>query len=132
MNWRLHLRTTLQNYAPLIALVPATSMYASGQLQGSPKNKPFLVIHTGLTEVVFNSGGAPDVLSNPAFIWAHDEPGSYDLIDEILIQVRRALVGQVVAPSGIACTWLGDSTELSNPDYGTLTRNGNYRLLGRA
>ena len=131
MNWRMWLRTTLQNFNDLTALIPAGSIYASGQLVGSPKLKPFIVMHTGSTDVVFNDGGAPDVVSNNAVIWVHDEPGSYDLIDEALTQVRRALIGQVAAPSGIACQWVGDSGELSNPDYGTLTRNGNYRLLGR-
>lgn len=131
MNWRLWMRTELINFAPLTALIPAVDMHAAGSLQGTPATKPFLTIHCGIEDVVFNDGDKPDVTTREGIVWIHDNPGSYDLIDEALVQVRAALVKQVAGSGGIACQWVGDSDELSNPDYRTITRNANFRLHGR-
>ena len=131
MNWRLWARTELQNHGGLTALVPAAQMHAAGSLQGAPAAKPFIVISIGVEDVVFNNGDAPEVTTREGVIWVHDHPGSYDLIDEALVQVRAALVKQVTGTGGIACQWVGDSDELSNPDYRTICRNANFRLHGR-
>lgn len=131
MNWRTWAKTKLADHSPLTDKIPAASHFGAGSLQGAPKDKPFLVILIGATNVDLNDGGAPLATSQEAVIWVHDEPGSYDLIDECLPLVREALIGQVAEDTGIACVWQGDSGELADDSYGTIVRNSNYRLVGR-
>lgn len=130
MNWRAWLYEVLTTDATVAALVPPQRVHAAGSLEAREEVKPFIVIRLGFNASELNDGDEPHVTAQDAAIWVHDEPGSYKLIDAILWAVRNALVGQV--PSAIACTWQGDSGELSDPDQGTIVRNSTYRLFGSA
>lgn len=133
MNWRTWLKTKLDAAIPITSVVPTRLIFGAGSLSASPaqNDRPFIVIRTGLEDPELNDGDAPAVTSQFASVWVHDNPGSYDQIDALLLLVRQALVGQVPDNTGIACVWQGDSVELADDTYGTIVRNGNYRLLGK-
>lgn len=129
MNWRAWLYSTLAANGAVTALVPAQRIHAAGSLEAREEVKPFIVIRLGFNAAELNEADKPEVTAQDSAIWVHDEPGSYKRIDAVLIAVRAALVGQV--QTAIACSWQGDSGELSDPDQGTIVRNSTYRLLGR-
>lgn len=131
MNWRAWLKERLDEDGALTSVIPANRIHGAGSLTGSPGKRPFALIHLGEELPVFNEGGVPEVTSNEAVIWIHDDPGSYDQIDEILVLVIAQLTGQVSEETGIACVWQGNSGELSDEAYGTITRNSSFRLVGR-
>lgn len=130
MNWRAWLYETLTADIGVTTIVPTQRINAAGSLEARQEARPFIVIRLGLEVAELNDGDAPEVTSQDATIWVHDDPGSYKRIDAILGAVRGALIGQV--NSAIACVWQGDSGELADPDQGTIVRNSSYRLLGRA
>ena len=71
-------------------------------------------------------------LSTVAEIWAYDDAGSYDRIDEILAEVRAQLVGQVSELGKTCCEWSGDSGELFADQMKAITRNSTFLLIGAA
>jgi hypothetical protein len=129
MNWRSWLYNELTTDAAVIAIVPAPRILAAGSLEVRQEDRPFIVVRLGPDVTELSDGGAPEITSQEATIWVHDEPGSYKRIDTILAAVRKSLVGQVV--TAIACIWQGDSGELADPTQGTIVRNSSYRLVGR-
>lgn len=134
MNWRKWLYEQLVSASAVTTLVPVPSIMAAGSLEGSPKNRPFILIRVGDEIPEMRDGGIPVASSRSAAIWVYDEPGSYDLIDDILAAVRRTLTGPLPSfsgyPSGITAEWSGDSIELADDMLSAITRNGTYRLVG--
>jgi hypothetical protein len=63
-------------------------------------------------------------------VWVYDEPGSYDRIEELLEEIRVELEGQISVPGAIACSWQGDSVELSDDQMKAIVKNSTYRLVG--
>lgn len=131
MIWRTWLKTKLDAGAPYSGPILTTSIYGAGSLTGTPKKKPFIMIRVGSDVPVFNEGGIPEIVSKEGVVWVHDEPGSYDTIDQVLSEVIAQLAGQVSEVGGIACVWQGSSPELADDAYGTITRNCSFRLVGK-
>jgi hypothetical protein len=133
MDWRTWLWTQL-NVPEITALFPG-GLHAAGSLKGAPDKKPFMVISLGneLPQMkdTLTDGTEEYVTFQEATIRVHDEPGSYLLIGTLLATVRSTLVGPVAAESAVACTWQGNSPELSDEFYRTITRTSSYRLVGR-
>lgn len=127
MNWRQYLKGKMDG----IAVANGFAVHAAGSLTGSPKVRPFIVINVGQDVPELNDGDAPAWSKRSASIWVHDDPGSYDRIDDIIVAIRTALVGQVAQPGAIAITWDGDSDQLADDMMGTIVRNTNYQLVGR-
>jgi hypothetical protein len=98
-------------------------------LDGAPDERPFIVIRLAqdVPEIHSSEGGQ----STNCLIWVYDEPGSYLGIDTLLKQVRTAIIGPVAQSNGIDAIWLGDSQDLADDEWGVITRNGTYRLVGR-
>lgn len=129
MDWREWLNEQLND--PAVSSLVGGRIFAAGSLKGAPKDKPFVTFRLGQTISELNDDGKPHVFRHEAIVFIHDVPGSYRRIDNLLNVVRSILVGQVSAESAIACTWQGDSGELSDEFYGTITRNASFRLIGR-
>lgn len=127
MNWRQWIYTTLSAAGPVTAIVPSVRIISSGALTGRPNATPFLVVRVMPLTRELAEGVAH---SQNAEIWAHDQPGSYARIDNVLAAVRAALVGQVALPGAVACRWQGDSGDLADDGLGTISRNSAFRCIG--
>lgn len=113
---------------------PEMIMTASAAgLPGSPTQeptKPFMLIRSGAIE---NRMGVAQ--SQRFFAYVHDEPGSYIGIEEILNEVKAALLANLPATIGstrvTAVEWEGDGDDLYDDTFGTITRYAQFRLTGR-
>jgi hypothetical protein len=112
----------------LDALAPDWSTHSGGSLDETPANKPFAIVRIGQD---FNSA-APGRFTEVT-VWLHDDPGSYLNIDSGLEAIRAALHDARPPLShgsdGIVCEHLGDSSDLSDDGYKTITRYGTYQLV---
>lgn len=67
-------------------------------------------------------------------VWAHDEIGDFDRIDQILTRIRSVLSGLVAVQGSspgntlIQCDWTGDSQDLRDDGYNTITRHSDWRI----
>lgn len=127
MDWRswAYARLTEEDN-PLLALVPAASIYGAGGLTGSPANKPFIIPKFG-TRVRRNPEGP---YTETLEVWIHDEPGDYLRIDAILGVVKDRLHGQVALPGAVQCRWEGNSGDLADDGYGTIVKTTSFTLVG--
>lgn len=130
MEWRKWLYETVKAIPGVNDLAPG-GVHAAGSLKGTPDEKPFIVLRMGVQQSALNDSDAPLVTNQEAIVYVHDQAGTYTRIDNILSIVRTTLVGQVSEETAVACTWQGDSGELSDEFYRTITRNGSFRLIGR-
>lgn len=136
MEWRSWAMTRLKGYAPLTAgippLLPATSMFGSGSMNGAPAARPFLYVAYGADTPELRDDGKPVANSQVMTVYVHDEPGDYTRIDQILVLVKTALEGQVVdGINGIFAIWQGASPDLADDRFQTIVRNAEFRLVGR-
>jgi hypothetical protein len=123
MNYRIWCYERLTTDVQLASVVPPTSVFGAGAVGAVPSAKPFIVLRFGPRTASIGSIGNLTV-------WAHDEPGDYELIDEILGHARRLLDGAVPGvPGMITSEWTSDSTDLADDGYGTITKNSSYRLI---
>lgn len=124
MNWREWVYQTLLNDEELMDLVPVGSVFGAGAVGTRPESKPFVVIRMGPTQ--YNSFWSAANVQ----IWVHDEPGDYGRIDQIIDRCKSVLNRKTVDRlGGIVSEWTGDSTDLADDGYGTITRNTSYRLV---
>jgi len=124
MNWREWVHDAL--VTGLASEVSADSVYGAGSLRQAPDSKPFVVLRFDPEFPQAVEGYFRDLA-----VWVHDKPGSYVRIDRILELVRSTLVGQVSQPGAVGIVWQGDGFDADDDLYGTITRNGNYRAVGR-
>jgi len=128
MDWRGWAYDALTFSTAITDVIPVESIYGSGAVEAVPDVKPFMVIRLELQTPELNHADAPEITSQFMSLWVHDEPGSYVRITEVLAVARGILVGAVVG--ALACAWQGDSGDLADDTYKTITRNSSYRLLG--
>lgn len=124
MNWREWIYSRLVNDQDLTRIVPIPSIYGAGSIGDRPEGKPFIVIRMSPTQVNRFSS------VHNVTLWVHDEAGDYALIDQV-IDLCKAALNRVLPkqPGGIVVEWTGDSTDLADDGYGTITRNSSYRLI---
>ncbi len=129
MDWRSWVYRELTSDPALLPPLLA-GIYGAGSLNAPPKVKPFLVIKfDGDTH-----GAIRAVEVTRLTLWAHDDPGDYLRIGDVLSAAKLALCGdgeRVAVPGAIACVWRGNSGDLSDPDYGTIVRNSSYDLVAK-
>lgn len=126
MNWPEWVFNELTTDAPFIAKIPIGRIKSPGSLEGKLPC-PFAVIRFG-TELprIGNATG------HELTVWIHDDPGSYDLINECLTLAKTALVAGPIAVAGaMSCAWEGNSADLADDSYGTLTKYASFQLVGR-
>jgi hypothetical protein len=120
--------------AAVTDLVSETSIYGGGSITGPPAEKPFIVIRVD-NEFREMPGHSRIMVT----VWAHDEPGNYVRIGQVLKAVRNALCGngqtagavlsQAASPNGIV-QWMSDGPDQSDFDFGTLMKSSQYQLVG--
>lgn len=127
MDSRTWLYERLTTDAALTAIVPAASVHGAGSLLVPPDRKPFLIVN--LAPLL--RGPFPGVRWQDCTVWAHDEPGSYLRIDNILDQVERVLSPSVSSGDYVQTVFQGRSQDLTDDALGTITRNVALRLAIR-
>jgi len=128
MDWRTFVYARLLAEAGVTDLVPAARIYGAGAMTGHPGAVPFLVLRFGPDE----SRAGRAAREGECAVWAHDDPGSYLRIDEVLAAVRVALDAPVSEAGAVAVEWQGMSGDLSDDQLDTITRNASYRLTERS
>lgn len=127
MDWRSWAYGRLTEVGnPLLALLSAGDVHGGGSLEFVPKNKPFLVLRFGPKLRAHADGPYTSSLT----VWIHDQPGSYKRIEDILPIVKARLDGPVSAEGATLCEWTGDSGDLADDGYKTITRNSSFNLVG--
>ena len=64
-------------------------------------------------------------------VWAHDNRGTYLVIDEILQRVKEVLVAKPPSGDFYQVEWLDDSNDLYDDAASTLTRFSRYVMILR-
>lgn len=125
MDWRTWAYAKLTANAGVGALVQDADVHGSGSLEGSPA-RPFIMLRFGPTVRGAYAGTSQTELQ----VWVHDEPGDYLRIQAILQAVRAALEGVVASAGAHVARWQGESQDLADDGYGTITRWASYNLVG--
>lgn len=138
MTLRSHVFAALSNDSVLTGLqITSASLFTTHDVD-TPQARPFVVLRWQNTVPGLGDDDTRWVNTRRLQVWAHDDPGDYDRIDQILQRVRvvlKQLVGVNTGESGswIAETnWEGDSDDLSDEAVGTITRNSSYSFTGSA
>lgn len=132
MDWGTWLKSTLDGSADVTDDVPTEFIFGAGAIEKVPAHFPFIEIKVGSA----NRGPFPGAVERVSTIWVHDEPGDYSLIDAVIENVKTALSGVqreagTGEESGVCCRWIGDSQELADDGYHTITRNTSFQLNGK-
>lgn len=127
MDWRRWAYDRLVASAAVTSEVPIDRIFGSGAISGRPK-APFIQLRVGGDRGV----RAVPATDTEVLVYAHDDPGSYLRVDRILSAAREALTADVTEDTGISAEWQGDSPDLADDGYDTITRNSSYRLLERS
>lgn len=99
------------------------SVFAAGSLgEEPPKIRPFVVIRLLPRRTGLNGGGKPIAHLQACEVWIHDTPGSYERIDSSLDALRTIATDHV--------RWEGDSQDLSDQSWQTITKNSTFTLVG--
>lgn len=100
----------------------------------TPKARPFMILRWGVNLPGASSNGTT---VRTLTVHVHDEPADYSIIDNIIKRVKTVL-GNAVAMQEAGGGWLtqadwtGDSEDLADDGYGTITRNTSFRVVGSA
>jgi hypothetical protein len=111
--------------------LPAEQVWASNALD-TPMAWPFIIHRWDSVTPAFKLIGTEQVI-----IWVHDKPGSYDRINTILEWVKQELTDMVHVPGSdgriLTCVeWTGDSGDLYDDGWDTITRNASFTVVSRA
>lgn len=136
MDWRTWIYDRLRLDASILADVPATDIYGAGSLIKPPARRPFIVIRFNAESPEVQDADAPMVTSQRGTIWVHDTPGDYLRIDRILRNTRTLIAGNVTGMKGnggggIMAIWEGVSGDFADDVFGTITKYGEFRLVGK-
>ena len=123
MNLRTLIHTRLTSDAPLVAMVG--DRIAQGSSVNDPPTRPFL-IHR-----LLNSAAEGGKLGESRYLqfWAHDEPGDYQKIDDILARVKLVMIGTTSFQELLEITWIEDSQDFRDNDFGTICRYSRYQAV---
>ena len=109
----------------------------SGQSWGAhaldtPQEFPFIVTRWEDKTPAFGLIGPQNLT-----IWVHDEPGDYTRINVLLEWIKATLTAMihVSGSDGSIVTqvdWTGDSPDLFDDGWNTITRNATFRIISRA
>lgn len=127
MEWRTWAHARLAASTAVTSEVPVERIFGAGAIQGRPE-APFIQLRLNPVAPV----RAVPARSTELLVYAHDDPGSYLRVDRILKAAREALEADVTDATGIAAEWQGDSPDLADDGYDTITRNSSFRLLDRS
>lgn len=114
--------------------ITAGTIFGSNATDDPPRTSPFLFIRWAERTPRWGMSGQPGKARME--LWAHDHGGSYNRIDAILWRCKEILDAaiQVDGSDGWVLTqanWRGESPELVDDGYKTLTRNHGYEVASR-
>lgn len=127
MNWHSWVYDLLRNDTRITDLVPADRVHLRGHLSSSPEGEPFIV--AGFAPTL--PGPFPGSQNLRLQVWAHERGSSYVRIDPILQAARDVLRDATAQDQFISAVWEGDSEELVDDAFNTLTRNATFRLAAK-
>jgi hypothetical protein len=92
-----------------------------------PETKPFAVIRWdfGQSGIVHRGIGSTKAFS----IWAHDIPGDYVRIDQILDRAQQILEALLNEDDFLECRRLDTSPDLEDPEMGTILRYSRFGVV---
>lgn len=93
-------------------------------LEHVPEIKPFLVYRFGARTSPLRGDDTVAIWSQAIQVFAHDVPGDYVQIEEILRVVHTLLIPS----TNPTVTWLEDSEDLRDDDFGTILKWSRYQL----
>lgn len=105
-------------------LAPSDVIF-SGNAIDSPESKPFVVLRWEERTRTFDGIGAR-ILT----IWAHDLSGDYTRVDSILKRIRDLFYAVEHLGPVSQIFWDGDSGDLYDTGFETITRNSGFRVIG--
>lgn len=106
----------------LVALV-GDRIHAASSLKNVPTT-PFITFRMHHTLEVQGRIGKRQHVT----IWAHDEPGDYMRIDDMIAAIDAAM--EAILPTGTLreVRWIEGSPDLQDDDMGTITRNTRFEM----
>jgi hypothetical protein len=126
MAARAALQELLEGDGPLAleAVYPTNSV-------DTPEEEWFAVVRWDLTTAAFKTTG-----TDRASIWLHDKQKDYGRINDGLNRLRELLTEAVHRQGGdgwslTVAEWNGESPDLFDPGYGTLTRYADFTVVSR-
>ncbi len=134
MDWRTWVFDRLRTDPTILADLPngEDDIYGSGSLLGAPASRPFILVTFGTELVELEDADAPAATSQRVTVYVHDDTGDYLRITRILGNVRRRLAGSTgMVGGGIVAIWEGDSADLGDDLFKTISRYGEYRFVGK-
>ncbi len=98
----------------------------------SPKSSQFVIARFEEKEQAF-----ADIGTRKLTVWFHDRQKTYDVIDSMLGLVKGAMVNAVHVPGSDGFTltqvdWRGDSADLYDDGFRTVTRFSSYEYQSHA
>lgn len=129
---RAAVNVAIQNDSELLGLgLQFEQTYAANAID-TPIVKPFVVMRWEDTTRSFG-----DIGTQGLTVWVHDDLGDYTRIDAMLERVKEILTAMVhvSGTDGRIVTqidWAGDSPDLWDDGFQTITRNSGFRVISRA
>lgn len=93
-------------------------------LEHVPEIKPFVVYRFGARTSPMRGDDSVAIYTQSIQVFAHDTPGDYVRIEEILAVIHTILIPST-HPS---VTWLEDSEDLRDDDFGTILKWSRYQI----
>jgi hypothetical protein len=91
-----------------------------------PNKKPFLVIRMGLDQVDKYPIGSH---TQNFQLWAHDEPGDYHQVDQILAEARAALLSAARETGFFEFRYLETGPDTEDDQLGTIVKFARYQAV---
>jgi hypothetical protein len=129
---RVAINLAIENSAALQLL----GLPADGTFQANAADtisiRPFVVIRWEENRRAFADKGTQGLT-----VWVHDDLGDYTRIDNILEKIKEILTAMVHVQGSdqrivTQVDWSGDSGDLYDDGYRTITRNAGFRVLSRS
>lgn len=115
---------TLSGWQPLVDMV-GTRIYQANTRDTTPET-PYIVFRVGV-----ETPRIAVARTTSLQVWAHDSPGSYVRIDQMLKEMKAALEAMTNTDGLFAAEWLDDSEDLVDDASVTFTRYSRYQLINR-
>lgn len=130
-NWNKWLFEKLSQDTVILAEMAVKDILPGGSAEGRKDDIPFIIFKVGADVPELEGDMRAHASSTFSEIWIHDNPGSYARINRLLSHLKEAIEGPTDSASGgVACTWQGNSPELSDEGYGTIARYISFRMIG--
>lgn len=108
----------------LTSMIPAERWNGSRSMTDTPP-RPF-------AEIRFGGGqrGMAHIERRRLELWIHDDEGSYTLIDDVIVELKRVLDGVEHQGNLMSCKWVSDSTDLYDGGHHTNTKSSGFECIG--